>query len=81
MFVFDAKLIIKRMKQKDLNHKQLARLTKEVDIEGKGVSDMTCYRITRPFYDPRFSTISMVCLALELSPKSAMKERKRKVKC
>jgi hypothetical protein len=75
MYVFDAKLIIKRMKERELNHKQLARLTKKVDIEGKGVSDMTCYRVTRPFYDPRFSTISMICLALELSPKSVMIQR------
>jgi hypothetical protein len=75
MYVFDAKLIIKRMKERELNHKQLARLTKKVDIEGKGVSDMTCYRVTRPFYDPRFSTISMVCLALDLSPKSVMIQR------
>jgi hypothetical protein len=75
MFVFDAKLIIKRMKQRELTHKQLARLTKKVDIEGKGVSDMTCYRVTRPFYDPRFSTISMICLALEISPKSVMIKR------
>ncbi len=67
---FSPAILVKKMQTKNLSYKQIAALTKTIDKKGKGVSDMTCYRVLTGISDPTAKSISLLSCALGVSPKS-----------
>jgi hypothetical protein len=74
MYEFDNSLLVRRQEEKQLSLRALARLTKQVDPEGKGLSPMTVQRMNVGG-EVNISSLLLVCEALNISPRSMFKRR------
>ncbi len=70
MTSFNTDLIIARQKQMNISFNKLSAMTKKIDPEGKGVSIMTASRMGTKGYNPKVKTVILICVALDMSPKS-----------
>ena len=67
---FSNSLIIKRRVELGLSYRQLAQKTVDIDPDSKGVSQMTCQRVEQPDGKTSVDSLSFICAALGISPRS-----------
>lgn len=67
--VFSPELMRKRIDWSGITLREIQHRTKLIDPHGKGVNQMTIHRMLKGA-DPKASTISLVCAALGISPRS-----------
>ena len=73
MFEFNSGLITRARTKLGLRYIDLSNLTKTIDPEGAGVSEMTCRRIEEfAGYSPNVRSIILISEALQISPRSLL---------
>lgn len=73
MTVFSPELINKRIESTKITLREIQERTALIDHQGKGVHFMTIQRMLNGA-DPKASTISLVCAALGISPRSCFEK-------